>query len=177
MLGEHRANACRRTQPVGATLPSERVAPVSERWRFQPFGQVPLLLAVSDDGPQMRSESTCEFMAALAIAQQFGRRRPIRPGSRPRSGQACPVEFTFDRRRPDPCRRGPCFSVRHWRQPGVGVCTFTLTELCERLVAAGMLGAADAGLIGEMTLDPRGAISGGGGRALGHVIVFSYFSC
>ena len=36
-------------------------------------GQVPLLLAVSDNGPQMRSYSTREFMAALAIAQQFGR--------------------------------------------------------------------------------------------------------
>ena len=35
-------------------------------------GQVPLLLAVSDNGPQMRSYSTREFMAALAIAQQFG---------------------------------------------------------------------------------------------------------
>jgi putative transposase len=36
-------------------------------------GQVPLLLAVSDNGPQMRSYTTREFMAALAIAQQFGR--------------------------------------------------------------------------------------------------------
>ena len=36
-------------------------------------GQVPLLLAVSDNGPQMRSYSTREFMAALAIAQQSGR--------------------------------------------------------------------------------------------------------
>ena len=36
-------------------------------------GQVPLLLAVSDNGPQMRSYSTREFMAALAIAQHFGR--------------------------------------------------------------------------------------------------------
>jgi len=34
---------------------------------------VPLLLAVSDNGPQMRSYSTREFMAALAIAQHFGR--------------------------------------------------------------------------------------------------------
>jgi putative transposase len=36
-------------------------------------GDVPLLLAVSDNGPQMRSYTTREFMAALAIAQQFGR--------------------------------------------------------------------------------------------------------
>jgi len=36
-------------------------------------GEVPLLLAVSDNGTQMRSFSTREFMAALAIAQQFGR--------------------------------------------------------------------------------------------------------
>jgi transposase InsO family protein len=36
-------------------------------------GQVPLLLAVSDNGPQMRSHSTREFLAAVAIAQQFGR--------------------------------------------------------------------------------------------------------
>jgi transposase InsO family protein len=36
-------------------------------------GQVPLLLAVSDNGPQMRSFTTREFMAALAIAQHFGR--------------------------------------------------------------------------------------------------------
>jgi putative transposase len=36
-------------------------------------GQVPLLLAISDNGPQMRSVSTREFMAGVAIAQQFGR--------------------------------------------------------------------------------------------------------
>jgi putative transposase len=36
-------------------------------------GDVPLLLAVSDNGPQMRSFTTREFMAALAIAQHFGR--------------------------------------------------------------------------------------------------------
>jgi putative transposase len=36
-------------------------------------GQVPLLLAVSDNGPQMRSVSTREFLAGVAIAQQFGR--------------------------------------------------------------------------------------------------------
>jgi putative transposase len=36
-------------------------------------GQVPLLLAISENGPQMRSVSTREFMAGVAIAQQFGR--------------------------------------------------------------------------------------------------------
>ena len=36
-------------------------------------GQPPLLLAVSDNGPQMRSHTTREFMAGVAIAQHFGR--------------------------------------------------------------------------------------------------------
>jgi len=36
-------------------------------------GQIPLLLAISDNGPQMRSHSTREFLAGVAIAQQFGR--------------------------------------------------------------------------------------------------------
>ena len=36
-------------------------------------GQLPLLLAISDNGPQMRSVSTREFLAGVAIAQQFGR--------------------------------------------------------------------------------------------------------
>jgi putative transposase len=36
-------------------------------------GQVPLLLAISDNGPQMRSVTTREFMAGVAIAWQFGR--------------------------------------------------------------------------------------------------------
>ena len=36
-------------------------------------GQLPLLLAISDNGPQMRSHSTREFLAGIAIAQQFGR--------------------------------------------------------------------------------------------------------
>lgn len=36
-------------------------------------GCVPLLLAVSDNGPQMRSHTTREFLAAVAIAQHFGR--------------------------------------------------------------------------------------------------------
>ena len=36
-------------------------------------GVVPILLAVSDNGPQMTSGSTREFMAMCAIAQHFGR--------------------------------------------------------------------------------------------------------
>jgi putative transposase len=36
-------------------------------------GQLPLLLAVSDNGPQMRSHSTREFLAGMAIATRFGR--------------------------------------------------------------------------------------------------------
>jgi putative transposase len=36
-------------------------------------GHRPLLLAISDNGPQMRSHSTREFLAGVAIAQQFGR--------------------------------------------------------------------------------------------------------
>lgn len=36
-------------------------------------GDLPLLLAISDNGPQMRSHSTREFLAGIAIAQQFGR--------------------------------------------------------------------------------------------------------
>ena len=34
---------------------------------------VPVLIAMSDNGPQMRSHSTREFMAACAIMQRFGR--------------------------------------------------------------------------------------------------------
>src|SRR5664280_3511956 len=40
----------------------------------------PALLAVGDNGPQMRSDGTGEFMAPLAIAQQFG--RPSTPTDR-----------------------------------------------------------------------------------------------
>jgi putative transposase len=36
-------------------------------------GQLPLLLAVSDNGPQMRSHTTREFLAGVAIATHFGR--------------------------------------------------------------------------------------------------------
>lgn len=37
------------------------------------IGQVPMLLAVSDNGPQMRSHTTREFLAGVHIAQHFGR--------------------------------------------------------------------------------------------------------
>jgi transposase InsO family protein len=36
-------------------------------------GDRPLLLAISDNGPQMRSHTTREFLAGVAIARQFGR--------------------------------------------------------------------------------------------------------
>jgi putative transposase len=36
-------------------------------------GRLPVLLAISDNGPQMRSHTTREFMAACAIMQRFGR--------------------------------------------------------------------------------------------------------
>jgi hypothetical protein len=36
-------------------------------------GDRPLLLAISDNGPQMRSHTTKEFLAGVAIARQFGR--------------------------------------------------------------------------------------------------------
>ncbi|MGH3500880.1 MAG: integrase core domain-containing protein [Nocardioidaceae bacterium] len=36
-------------------------------------GDRPLLLAISDNGPQMRSHTTREFLAGIAIARQFGR--------------------------------------------------------------------------------------------------------
>ncbi len=36
-------------------------------------GQVPLLLAICDNGPQMTSHSTREFLAGMAIACRFGR--------------------------------------------------------------------------------------------------------
>jgi transposase InsO family protein len=36
-------------------------------------GEVPLLLAISDNGSQMRSHSTREFLAGMAIATRFGR--------------------------------------------------------------------------------------------------------
>ena len=44
-------------------------------------GQVPLLLAVSDNGPQMRSHSTREFLAGMAIATRFARPGPPRDGA------------------------------------------------------------------------------------------------
>ena len=43
--------------------------------------QIPLLLTVSDNGPQMRSHSTREFLAGVYIAQRFG--RPGTPTDQP----------------------------------------------------------------------------------------------
>ena len=44
----------------------------------------PILLAVSDNGPEMRSDETRAFMALVTIGQHFGRpsTRPIRRGSK-----------------------------------------------------------------------------------------------
>ncbi|MDQ2765103.1 MAG: hypothetical protein M3Y22_16975, partial [Pseudomonadota bacterium] len=43
--------------------------------------RVPMLLAVSDNGPQMRSAKTAQFMAIARIAQHFG--RPGTPNDNP----------------------------------------------------------------------------------------------
>ena len=64
-------------------------------------GQVPLLLAISNNGPQMRSHSTREFLAGVAIAQQFG--RPTPPTTRPGSSRACGTGWP----RPSPMRATP----------------------------------------------------------------------
>jgi putative transposase len=40
--------------------------------------RVPVLLAVSDNGPQMTSSKTASFMAIARIAQHFGRPRAPR---------------------------------------------------------------------------------------------------
>jgi ABC-type Fe3+ transport system substrate-binding protein len=56
----------------------------------------PILLAVSDNGPQMTSGSNREFMALCAIAQHFGgrARRPTRPGSSRSSATSRPSTRT-----------------------------------------------------------------------------------
>ena len=65
----------------------------------------PVLLAVSDNGPQMTSGSPPEFMALAAIAQHFGRpgTRPIRPGSRASSATSRSNTPTCCRSRTRPC--------------------------------------------------------------------------
>jgi len=55
----------------------------------------------------------------------------------------------------DPGRCCVCFSVGHRGSPESEFYTFTLAELSERLVAAGVLAAADPDLIGEMTMNPE----------------------
>ena len=64
-----------------------------------------MLLAMSDNGPQMRSHTTREFMAACAIMQRFGRPRTptdqawIEIAVRPRQGRvAAPGEDPRPRR-------------------------------------------------------------------------------
>jgi transposase InsO family protein len=64
-LADHRA-----TQALRAALASgdrNKVHALADA------GQIPLLLAVSDNGSQMRSHSTREFLAGMAIATRFGR--------------------------------------------------------------------------------------------------------
>jgi putative transposase len=58
-------------------LESEGLMPLVEQRLDAPAGPddpaLPVLLAVSDNGPQMTSGTTREFMAMCAIAQHFGR--------------------------------------------------------------------------------------------------------
>jgi hypothetical protein len=73
----------------------------------------PVLLALSDNGPQMTSGSTREFMALCAIHQHFG--RPGTPTDqawtwvavRPRQGRMAPPEH-------DPATRRPCAPSSPW---------------------------------------------------------------
>jgi putative transposase len=64
-LADERATAALRA--ALASGDRDRVAELTD------IGQLPLLLAISDNGAQMRSHSTREFFAGVAIAQQFGR--------------------------------------------------------------------------------------------------------
>ncbi|HET9871897.1 MAG TPA: hypothetical protein VFP89_04785 [Propionibacteriaceae bacterium] len=67
----------------------------------------PILLAVSDNGPQMTSGSTREFLAMCAIAQHFGRPGtppPTRPGSKASTGTSRPSTHTSSRS----ATRRPC---------------------------------------------------------------------
>ena len=74
----------------------------------------PILLAVSDNGPQMTSGSTREFMALCAIAQHFGR-----PGT-DRSGVGGELQRSPQGRVPAPAgHRGPGHPTRRTRRnPG-----------------------------------------------------------
>jgi len=71
-------------------------------------GQVPLLSAISDNGPQMRSHSTREFLAGVAIAQQFARPHTptTMPGSRACSDTSRPTGPT-SRKSPTPAGSPP----------------------------------------------------------------------
>ncbi len=61
--GGHRASRCPLDQLRTGALAADDLDPDA----------VPVLLAMSDNGPRMRSHSTREFMAACAIMQRFGR--------------------------------------------------------------------------------------------------------
>lgn len=80
--------------------PARRGAAGRTRPRPHPDGDdVPVLLAVSDNGPQMTSRATAAFMAAVRIGQHFGRPEPrtTRPGSSPCSGTSRTSSHTSTR--------------------------------------------------------------------------------
>ena len=93
----------------------------------------PILLAVSDNGPQMTSGSTREFMALCAIAQHFGR-----PGNADRSGLDRELQRAPQGRVPAPARhRRPGHPARRTgRHPrvlefGPTACRHALVQLLE----------------------------------------------
>ena len=67
LLGQADARATAALRAALASGQRDRVGELTQG------GQVPLLLAVSDNGPQMRSHTTREFLAGVAIATHFGR--------------------------------------------------------------------------------------------------------
>jgi len=79
----------------------------------------PILLAVSDNGPQMTSGSTREFMAMCAIAQHFGRpgtptdQAWIREPLQPRQGRLAPPRRDRRPRRPAGRARARSRRVQH----------------------------------------------------------------
>ena len=64
-------------------LTDELAARLADPDADPPDDEIPLLLALSDNGPEMRAGDTAKFMAICSIAQQF--RRPSTPPTRPRS--------------------------------------------------------------------------------------------
>lgn len=67
------ANSCPPATPVEPSTPNTVATLFSSgEDELAVGGQVPLLLAISDNGPQMRSVTTREFTVGVAIAPQFG---------------------------------------------------------------------------------------------------------